>query len=134
MQTFIRIWVKESQEIFLNKLSMLACPMQPWLHDILALNGTLFLELFWVSTFKWKGSRSIDAFTIEVWWNFDKMQIIFKALTGSSVTPLGGKESAALYGREKNLLQKTTEVVAALGSSLLGSVYGTLAYRSRYVV
>ena len=32
--------------------------------------------------------------------------------------PLDGKESAALYGREKNLLQKNTEVVAALGNSL----------------
>ena len=29
-------------------------------------------------------SHHIDAFTIEVWWNFDKMQIIFKAITGSS--------------------------------------------------
>ena len=30
------------------------------------------------------GLGSIDAFTIEAWWNFDKMQIIFKAITGSS--------------------------------------------------
>ena len=49
-----------------------------------------------------------DAFMIEVWWNFDKMQIqiIFKAITEGPVTPLGGKESMALYGRESNLLQK----------------------------
>ena len=40
-----------------------------------------------------------DAFTIEVWWNFDKMQIMFKAITEVPVTPLGGKESMTLYGR-----------------------------------
>ena len=34
------------------------------------------------------------------------MQIIFKAITGSSVTPSRGKESAALYRREQNLSQK----------------------------
>ena len=44
MQTFIRLWAKESQEIFVNKLSMLVCPMQPCLHDILALNGTLLKQ------------------------------------------------------------------------------------------
>ena len=31
----------------------------------------------------WERS-SFTAFMIEVWWNFDKMQIIFKAVTGSS--------------------------------------------------
>ena len=38
-------------------------------------------------------SLGIDAFTIDVRWNFDKMQMIFKAITGSSVTPSGGKDS-----------------------------------------
>ena len=31
-----------------------------------------------------RDSPLIDAFTIEVSWNFDKMQIIFKAVTGRS--------------------------------------------------
>ena len=43
---------------------------------------------------------------LDVWRNFNKMQIIFKAITGVPVTPSGGKESAALHGREKNLSQK----------------------------
>ena len=33
----------------------------------------------------------IDAFTIDVWWNFDKMQIIFKAIMGSSGHAFWGK-------------------------------------------
>ena len=28
--------------------------------------------------------QRMDAFTIEVWWNFDKIQIIFRVITGSS--------------------------------------------------
>ena len=34
--------------------------------------------------------------------NFDEMQIIFKAITGS-IMPVGGKENVALYNRKKNM-------------------------------
>ena len=44
-QTSIRLCVKESLEIFLNKLSMLVFLMQPCLHGILALNGTPAVEI-----------------------------------------------------------------------------------------
>ena len=44
-------------------------------------------------------SDSIGAFTIEVCWNFDEMQIIFKAITGSSGYAFWW-ERAALHSME----------------------------------
>ena len=44
---------------------------------------------------------------IDVWWDFDEMQITFKVITGSSGHAFwGGEESMALYWGEKNLSQK----------------------------
>ena len=47
-------------------------------------HGWLVAALSTVMITLFHQEMSIDAFTIEVWWNFDKMQIIFKAITGSS--------------------------------------------------
>ena len=56
----------------------------------------------------------------KVWWNFDKVQIIFKAITGSLVTPLGGKESALC---ERKICHKNREAGRCLGKfSLLDNV------------
>ena len=64
------------------------------------------------------GCEPIDAFTIEVWWNFDKMQIIFKAVTGSSGhAPWWEGKCGTVRARNKSVA-KTTKVVTALGSSL----------------
>ena len=69
----------------------------------------------------------IDAFTIEVWWNFDKMQIIFKAITGSS---------CHAFWWERSVLH-STETTFEAGLVALesispgkGTYYGTLRCRT----
>ena len=44
-------------------------------------------------------ASSMDNFMIDVWWNFDKMQIIFKAITGSSGHAFWG-ERTVLHSME----------------------------------
>ena len=76
----------------------------------------------WLVTVRWV-FFFIGAFTIDVWRNFDKMQIIFKAITGSSGYTFWGKESAALYGWEKNLLQNHGAGRCLGKFSLLGNIW-----------
>ena len=49
---------------------------------------------------------SIDAFTIEVWWNFDKMQITFKVITETSGHAPWWEGKCGTVWAKKNLLQK----------------------------
>ena len=59
-------------------------------------NTNLGTHKIWTMFHTW---NTIDAFTIEVWWNFDKMQIIFKVITGSSGHALWW-ERTVLYSME----------------------------------
>ena len=69
----------------------------------------------------------IDALTIEVWWNFDKMQIIFKAITGSSGHAFWGKE---LYCTLWRRLFDAGLVALESISPGKGIYYGTLRCRT----
>ena len=60
----------------------------------------------------------IDAFTIEVCWNFDNVQIIFRAITGSFGHIFWWEvKCGTVWARDKSVA-KTTELVAALETSL----------------
>ena len=62
-----------------------------------------------------------------------EMQIIFKAITGSfGHAPWWEGQCGTVRASEESVA-KTTELVAALGSSLCQVTYGTLAYRSKYL-
>ena len=67
---------------------------------------------------KKKTMHTADAFTINVCWNFDKMQIIFKAITGSSGHAPWWKGYYGTVRAREESGAKSTELVAALGSSL----------------
>ena len=56
-----------------------------------------------------KFSISIDAFTIDVWWNFDKMHMIFKVIAGSS---------GHTFWWERTVLHSMETVVARWSGSL----------------
>ena len=69
----------------------------------------------------------IDAFTIELWWNFDEMQIIFKAITGIS--------GHAFWWEEQYCTLRRTTFDAGLValesiSPGKGTYYGTLRCRT----